>query len=214
MIYLSQLILNPASQMVQAECRNPYEMHRTLMRGFAEKRETINVLHRLDVHPYSGMMALLVQSTAEPDWRPLAQAGQGEYLLAAPQWKAVELDLPRGRTLSFRLTANPTLKKVRRDDQGQRRHSNRVPLVHEDQQIAWLEKQAAANGFHPLDLTLSQGQKQTGWQKGNQRPLTLYTVQFNGRLQITDAAKFITAIQTGIGPAKAFGCGLLSLAPA
>jgi len=38
-------------------------------------------------------------------------------------------------------------------------------------------------------------------------------VQFNGRLQITDAARFITAVQTGIGPAKAFGCGLLSLAP-
>jgi CRISPR system Cascade subunit CasE len=214
MIYLSQLILNPASRMVQSECQNPYEMHRTLMHGFANKRRETNVLYRLDIHPYSGMMALLVQSTIEPDWQPLSQVGQWEYLLAPPQWKAVELDLPNGRSLQFRLTANPTIKKVRRDEHGQRQNSNRVPLVHEAAQIEWLQKQAAAHGFRLLDLAISQPQRQTGWQKDNGRPLTLYTVQYNGRLQITDATQFTHALHTGIGPAKAFGCGLLSLAPA
>lgn len=214
MIYLSQLILNPASRMVQNECQTPYEMHRTLMRGFVGKREEAHVLHRLDINPYSGVMALLVQSTVEPDWQPLIHVGQGDYLLAPPQWKVVELDLPRGRTLSFRLTANPTIKKVRRNDQGEHRHSNRVPLVREDEQAHWLTTKAAQHGFCLLHLDISQPQKQTGWQKDNNRPITLYTVQYNGHLQITDADKFTTAVQTGIGPARAFGCGLLSLAPA
>jgi CRISPR system Cascade subunit CasE len=207
MIYLSQLILNPASRMVQNESRNPYEMHRTLMRGFADKRHEGNVLHRLDINPYSGVMALLVQSTVEPDWQPLTQVGHGEYLLTPPQWKAVELDLPNGRILQFRLTANPTkrLSSGKGNKPGPRR-----ALYQEADQCDWLRQKGEAHGFRLLDVQVSHAQKQTSRAKS----ITLHTVQFNGRLQITDAATFTTALQTGIGPAKAFGCGLLSLAPA
>lgn len=206
MIYLSQLILNPVSRMVQNECRNPYEMHRTLMRGFAEKRKDVNVLHRLDVNPYSGVMALLVQSTIEPNWQPLTQVGQGDYLLTAPQWKVVELNLPNGRILQFRLTANPS----KRLSTGKgNKPGPRIAFYKEQEQCAWLRQKGEAHGFRLLDVQASHAQKQTSRQKG----ITLHTVQYNGRLQITDAAKFITAVQTGIGPAKAFGCGLLSLAP-
>lgn len=207
MIYLSQLILNPASRMVQNESRNPYEMHRTLMRGFADKRHEANVLYRLDIHPYSGVMGLLVQSTIEPNWQSLTQVGQGEYLLAPPQWKAVEIDLTSGRILQFRLMANPTkrLSSGKGNKPGPRR-----ALYEEKEQCAWLRRKGEANGFSLLDVQISHDQKQTGHQKN----ITLYTVQFNGRLQITDLEKFNTALRHGIGPAKAFGCGLLSLAPA
>jgi CRISPR-associated protein Cas6/Cse3/CasE subtype I-E len=43
--------------------------------------------------------------------------------------------------------------------------------------------------------------------------LTLNIVQFDGYLQVIDPDKLLTALRQGIGPAKAFGCGLLSLAP-
>ncbi|MFQ5421832.1 MAG: type I-E CRISPR-associated protein Cas6/Cse3/CasE, partial [Anaerolineae bacterium] len=79
----------------------------------------------------------------------------------------------------------------------------------EDRQLAWLHKRAADNGFRILQAAVSQAQQQTSRKKG----ITLYTVQYDGRLQITDAETFQTAVRTGIGPAKAFGCGLLSLAP-
>ena len=113
MIYLSQLILNPASRMVRSELRNPYEMHRTLLKGFADKRKNANVLHRLDINPYSGMMALLVQSTIEPNWQPLLYVGQGNYLQYPPTCKAVDLPLQDGQILHFRLVANPIFKKKR-----------------------------------------------------------------------------------------------------
>lgn len=209
MIYLSQLILNPASHMVQSERRNPYELHRTLMRGFCGSREEANVLHHLDFNTYSGVITLLVQSTAAPNWQPLTQIGQGQYLLASPQWKAIEPDLQNGRTFSFRLRANPTIKKVRRNENGQRRNSNRVPLVHEDKQLAWLEEKAKQSGFCLLDAHINPEEKQTDYGKR----LTLFTVQFTGRLRITDPAAFQQSLIKGIGPAKAFGCGLLSLAP-
>lgn len=213
-VYLSQLILNPASRMVQNECRNSYEMHRTLMHGFAGKRENANVLYRLDINPYSGMMALLVQSTLEPNWQPLKQAGQGEYLLSPPQWKAVELDLANGRILQFRLTANPTVKK----------DGKRHPIREEDECRRWLQtigegcegKKRESRGFKVLDMDVQPSHNQLGHIYRNEQSshkLTLNIVQFNGYLQVIDRDKLLTAVQKGIGPARAFGCGLLSLAP-
>jgi CRISPR system Cascade subunit CasE len=36
-------------------------------------------------------------------------------------------------------------------------------------------------------------------------------VRFDGVLRVTDAARLVEAVRSGIGPAKAFGFGLLSL---
>jgi CRISPR system Cascade subunit CasE len=217
-MYLSRLLLNPESRQALRETADPYNLHKTLMHAFVDKRDQSGVLYRLEIDPRSGDIMLLVQSLVAPDWSYLAEK---EYLRPLdpfsgrdnPAVKAVTLSLPAGQILRFRLAANPTVKKVRYDDNGERKNSNRVPLVHEARQEEWLEKQANANGFHLLDLTINQPQKQSSWQKGNGRPLTIYTVQFDGRLQVTDPDKLLKAIRTGIGPAKAFGCGLLSLAP-
>nr|WP_246421854.1 type I-E CRISPR-associated protein Cas6/Cse3/CasE [Nocardiopsis mwathae] len=38
-------------------------------------------------------------------------------------------------------------------------------------------------------------------------------VSYDGRLIVTDPAAFTAALKEGIGRAKAYGCGLLSLAP-
>ncbi len=44
--------------------------------------------------------------------------------------------------------------------------------------------------------------------------VTLTTVTYDGILQITDADAFRRALTNGIGHAKAYGCGLLTLAAA
>jgi len=36
---------------------------------------------------------------------------------------------------------------------------------------------------------------------------------FDGSLTVSDESAFIALLRSGIGPAKAFGCGLLSVAP-
>lgn len=214
-MYLSQLILNPRSRQVQSELARPYELHRTLMRAFPDDvpREKASLLYRLETHPRTGALSLLAQSALQPDWSPL-QNGKN-YLLAPPDIKSLDLHLPAGRVLRFRLVANPTVKKKREG----KKHSNRVPLVREEQQIAWLKQKGELYGFRPLEVRASQAQKRKFWKSkprldDKTRPLTLFTVQFDGLLQITEAEKFAQALQSGIGPAKAFGCGLLSLASA
>lgn len=44
---------------------------------------------------------------------------------------------------------------------------------------------------------------------GNCRGIVLSTLDFDGELQVTDPERFLPALRNGIGPAKAFGCGLL-----
>jgi CRISPR system Cascade subunit CasE len=214
MIYLSQLILNPANCMVQSELQNPYEMHRTLLNGFANSRENANVLHRLDIHPYSGVMSLLVQSTVEPNWQPLTQVGQGQYLQASPAYKSIELPLRDGQVFRFRLVANPSFKK----------DGKRHAFYKEADQRRWLEtkgtgcteKKRPSLGFQILEMDVRKDGNQYGriHRDDQKHKVTIHTVQFDGRLQITDTTQFNTALKQGIGPAKAFGCGLLSLAPA
>ena len=207
-MYLSRLQLNTHNR---AATDQPYKLHQLVMSGFPDgiTREKANVLHRLDVEEDNAI--LLVQSDIKPDWDKI----HPDLLLPASPFDPVPnpavrqmngLDLPNGRFLQFRLTTNPT----KRFSSGKgNKPGPRRALYDEDDQCAWLLEKGKANGFTLLDVQISHAHKQTISPKN----ITLYTVQFNGRLQITDAAKFQTAVRTGIGPAKAFGCGLLSLAP-
>ena len=218
MIYLSRLQLDPRNRQVwQRVLRNAYAIHQLVMRGFPDgtKRETAQVLHRLEAQ--EDIITLLVQSQIEPDWGQIDQA----YLrptnpydfLSNPAVKSVNLAFQEGQAFHFRLCANPTIKKGRwNEETGKARNSNRVPLYDETDQIAWLNKRAKASGFQVQYATISQAQSQKMWKQSGQRPITLYSVQFDGFLLVKKPEQMLTAIQAGIGPAKAFGCGLLSVA--
>ncbi|MGW5221341.1 type I-E CRISPR-associated protein Cas6/Cse3/CasE [Nocardia sp. NPDC004085] len=47
---------------------------------------------------------------------------------------------------------------------------------------------------------------------GTGKPVILHTATFEGRLEVLDLERFTTTLLEGIGPAKAYGCGLLTLA--
>ncbi|MCP4357483.1 MAG: type I-E CRISPR-associated protein Cas6/Cse3/CasE [Chloroflexi bacterium] len=215
-MYLSRLQLNSANRQVWRNIiANPYKVHQMVMRGFFDdvKREKGDVLHRLDIRDWGA--TLLVQSTLKPDWSPI----NPDYLLPVdplpnPAVKQVDLPLQVGQALSFRLVANPTLKKVRRNENGERLNSNRVPLLREEEQINWLQKRAETAGFKLLSAAISQSQSQKIWKQKGAKPITLYTVQFDGYLEVIQPDNLLAAIKSGIGPSKAFGCGLLSLARA
>lgn len=210
-MYLSRLQLNPASPALWRHVVDqPYRLHQIVMRGFPDgvRREDANVLHRLD-HGDNQLM-LLVQSDLKPDWNSL----QEDMLLPANPFDPYpnpairemgDLELSTNHIYIFRLRANP----VKRLSSGAgNKPGPRVQLVHEDAQRDWLNRKAAQSGFRLLDVNINPEGKQTDYSK----KLTIYTMLANGRLQITDLATFQTAVRIGIGSAKAFGCGLLSLA--
>lgn len=213
-MYLSKLTLNPYSRQVQRELGDPYQLHRTIMRGFPTALpEDERILYRLDAVQHDNELTVLVQSSYQPDWTPLLDADRGQYLLGMPPPpKTFKLDIETGTVLRFRLRANPTVKKQREDH----KNGNRVPLVHEKAQIEWLKRKGEQHGFQVLQVQVSGKDEISGWKKdeGQTHKLQFYAVQFDGILQVTDPDKLAAAVQTGIGSGKGFGFGLLSLAPA
>ena len=215
-MYLSRLILNPRNRRVQKEVADPYQMHRSMMRAFPDElaSDEERVLFRLESHPRNGALTLLVQSWSLPDWSWLSEPGARGYLLPMgepnPVVKAFELGLQPGQALAFRLRANPIVRRLLPD--GTRK---RIGLVREEEQVAWLERKAKQGGFRVLSARISNLTRVGGWihRDGSTHRLTLHSVQFDGLLRVTDPARVQEAVSQGIGSGKAFGFGLLSLAP-
>ena len=83
-------------------------------------------------------------------------------------------------------------------------------LLREADQQAWLDRKAAAGGFRVLAVRAS-NVRPWRWARGGTRARH-DGVDFEGVLQVADPGRFLATVETGIGPAKAFGFGLLSLA--
>lgn len=58
------------------------------------------------------------------------------------------------------------------------------------------------------------GRSRHSFAKGGRGPhVVFHSATFEGRLKVVDPAAFATRLLHGIGPSKAYGCGLLTLAP-
>lgn len=241
-MYLSRLILNPRSPAVRRDLGDIQSMHRTLMRAFgqaashANARQQVGLLYRLESPPLSPRLQLLIQSRLKPDWGFLP----GDYLapvaenLAVKEVDALWVAIQPGQVLRFRLRANPTRKvDTKSAPDGTRRNGRRVPLRGDDALIEWLQRKAEQAGFRLLyvrrvpavvDVRTSHMEREVARHVGRETarvtghhengPLTIDSVVFEGHLAVTDRDRFLEALERGIGPAKAYGCGLLSLAPA
>jgi CRISPR system Cascade subunit CasE len=183
------------------------------------------------------LVVVLVQSLVEPHWK--FQTSAVVRVDGPKSLSDVINSISPGERYRFRLRVNPTRRVHRRATTGPdpakgrlRREKpeamgKRVELTREADQIEWLRRQAERAGFHIVSvrrlpdwpeskadvpaLTASHTWKIRGFKRGTQ--LSLFSVLFEGVLEITDAEAFRCTLQKGIGPGKAFGCGLLSIAP-
>lgn len=229
-MFLSKVPVDPMSTVFRKDYADVHDMHRTLMSRFPEAphdvsaREHHGLLWRLD--DQGREMVMYVQSGERPDWGSLPEGylrGRAQVKCLQPVFSAVE----EGAEFSFRLTANPTRSVLPPPNGAPRPRGVRRPIHDPELQIRWLIRQAERCGFllaeshggEPDVLVLPRpprvGYKNAPPNKrGRDRlKITVTSVTFEGRLRITDAEAFRFALRTGIGRAKAYGCGLLSLAP-
>jgi CRISPR system Cascade subunit CasE len=239
-MYLSRLTLNPRSRQARHDLGDCQQLHRTVMSLFQNvtngaARAELGVLYRVETHPRSGVSALLIQSRVAPSW-PALPPGYALDTGAAPpnpHAKAVGAayaSLCVGHELVFRLRANPTRKiDTKSGPDGARRNGKRVELCREDEQIAWLARKGIDGGFQLRsvrvkpsipDVRAIPDVKLTGRRPiATEGPgpssmrLTFGSVLFEGVLRVTDAEQFRATLESGIGPGKAYGFGLLSVGP-
>lgn len=207
-MYLSKVHLSWSST------KNPYLQHKALWQLFpGREQEQRSFLFRIEqVKKGEGAIALMLSQ--EQPQQP--QVIEDSEVVAV---KALNLNLSQGQAMRFRLRANP-VKSIKDASKGEvekncKRYTRsvRVPLIHEDQQHAWLERKLAQiasikslNIQQELPLNF---RKQKESRSGKIQP-----VLYEGVLIVDNPDKLLQLIIDGIGPAKAFGCGLLSLAAA
>lgn len=197
-MYLSRLLI------AGEHLRNPYEIHRSLWSAFHDAPDqTRDFLFRVE-QCSTRQVQVLMQSQRQPEVKVA--------ILRLIASKYLELNLAEGSQLQFLLIANPV--KTIADEQG-RLDSNgevkkcRVPLIKEEEQIAWLKRKL--DGAALVNMIEVEKQLPLYFRKGS-KPGKIQPYAFKGVLQVTDASTLKDLMQQGIGPAKAFGCGLLSLA--
>ena len=201
-MFLSRLSLDPRSARARRDLADPYDMHRTLARVFASGDEDAvpRFLWRLEPTAVWHDPVLLVQSGVAGDW---AQLGDRSNYLRRPV-ETKEIDprqlLVSGARYRFRLHANPTVT----------RSGKRHGLASEDAQLQWLARQGENSGFR-VENCLVIGSDMLILRKGEAQ-ISLLRACFEGVLSVTNAELAEQALVSGVGPGKAFGCGLLSVA--
>jgi len=194
---------------------NPYRVHQRLCMAFPDSPSAAeshtrdgkhSVLFRIEDGP---IRRILVQSSREPNWN--AAFEKADFLLAAPpETKRLDLKLKQGQRFRFLLRANPTVKISKT--------KKRVGIKDEAGQRAWLERKAQNSGFSVENDTLrliprgDQVSRRSRMKDKNTH--VHHAVDFTGYLTVADSDRFEHALLSGIGSAKAYGFGLLSLAPA
>jgi CRISPR system Cascade subunit CasE len=208
-MYLSKLTICTTSPQVLRALGDLHALHRLVLRGFpdAEEGGTGRVLYRLESRQSPrDTPTLIVQSEKQPDWSPLKD------LVVAQGPKVWEPEFSVGQKLQFRLRATPT-KKTFFGPESRHPGHRRVALTKEQEQRDWFLRKASEAGFEVLSLRLTT----IGWQGGQKSDganLRHHGVDFEGVLTVTDPVLFAEALAAGIGAAKGFGFGLLSVARA
>lgn len=206
-LFLSRLTLN-RSRLAFQWLSNPYRVHQRLMMACDGDPRLLFRVEESDE-----VIRILVQSHVQPQWA--TAFADLPVLLGTPETKSFEVQFQAGRQYRFRLLANPTAKRTAQkgDDE---RHKFRIGLFKETDQRAWLERKLQAAGAELVDYIIIPRRSQYS-RKGtakNEGEQTHLAVLFEGVLIAKDPALLRQALENGLGSAKGFGFGLLSLAPA
>jgi CRISPR system Cascade subunit CasE len=236
MTYLSRIWLNPLRTRAQALLRNPQVVHAAVLGGIAHQPVTERVLWRLE--PDGAHRAqLLVLTESAPSWEHIVEQagwpGADEPQALVRPYQPLLDRIVRGREFAFRLKANPTTSTKQplspspaQKDRLAAPRPRGVRVAHRTaaHQLTWFTDRTEAWGF--TLVTDDQGTpavrlsvrgrleftKRRSDGSAGQR-VTLQTATYDGVLRVTDPDRARRSLLHGLGPGKAYGLGLLTLAP-
>ncbi|MEU3215400.1 type I-E CRISPR-associated protein Cas6/Cse3/CasE [Streptomyces sp. NPDC006971] len=236
-MYLTRFRVNTGRSDARRLLGSPHRVHGAVNGSFpippARDGSGPRVLWRVDRNTPSETL-LYVVSPTRPDLTHLVEQA-GWPASDEPGWTTFAYEdfltaLHAGDTWGFRLTANP-VHNIRheylKDGDPTKRAAHKTPR----HQMAWLLKRQEQAGFEivrkPAERRLPHEGDEYELIVRDQVPLRFHRpsartsredvqitrVTFDGRLRVTDAALFRRTLTHGLGKAKAYGCGLMTLAP-
>ncbi|MFD0404084.1 type I-E CRISPR-associated protein Cas6/Cse3/CasE [Kitasatospora sp. NPDC127116] len=213
-LHLARLSLNPYSQEARDDLKERGSLHRRIQALFpdqlgAEPRAAARILFRLERTIQSA--TVLIQS-AIPINRNALPTGYTnadvEYRDLTPllDWAGT------GRIVQYRIDAYPARAVRAPHEPGiARPRGKRVPLQGQDA-IDWWHRQATLAGLQP-HVVLDLEQPAVTANRDSGKRISYRVTRFEGTATITDPDSLQEALRQGIGQGRAFGLGLLSIAP-
>ncbi|WP_045821702.1 type I-E CRISPR-associated protein Cas6/Cse3/CasE [Williamsia herbipolensis] len=198
---------------------SPQAMHAAVAAAFPPDAPTAagseRLLWRVD-SPSADTHHLYVVSPMEPDLSHVVeQAGWQTGEMWQTRDYAPVLDaIQAGQRYRFRLRANPVYSGRSSPDEQTSLRAHRS-VKHQE---SWLESRAHGGGFRIPDgsrddallRVVDRGVMRFGKRGG---AVTIGHATFEGVLEVVDPDSLRHSLVAGIGRAKAYGCGLLTLAP-
>lgn len=205
-LFLTQISVPYDLAVQKLRIRDTYDWHQRVWQAFGDRDgEARDFLTRIDRKDEGYRLLILSRtSPAKPDWCPTDCFGSKqipESFFEHPHYR-------------FSLLANPT-KKVRVDnaDGTRKKNGRRVPLTGREELVGWLEKKTKGGGFEVKIESLRTIPRGREYFHKAGAHGTHTAVEFQGELRVISPAEFRATVASGIGSAKAFGFGLLVLAP-
>jgi CRISPR system Cascade subunit CasE len=205
-LHLTQILVSYEDAVRLLRIRDAYDWHQRVWQAFGGREDQArDFLIRVDRKEEAYRVIILSRSAPKkPDWCPTDCFGT----------KAVPDDYFQYACYRFSLLANPT-KKLRLDnpDGTRKKNGRRAPIVKREELLEWFQRKAKSGGFSvdPASIrTLPRGRE--FFHKPGAHG-THNAIEFQGELVVRDNALFRATIAAGIGSAKAFGFGLLTIAP-
>ena len=220
-VFLSRVELNPRRTLTARLVRNRRMIRGEVLAAFperdlAERKGSGRVLWRLDRDDPRRLLLYCV-SASRPDFSHLVErAGwpQAHTGFETRDYSPLLDQLASGQTYAFRLTANPVHHARVKPGEP----TKRLGHVTAAKQMGWLlERQdrlgieipSASSGEPDARVT---GRERVSFARDGHR-VTLTIVTYEGRLSVVDPDRLRAALTSGVGHARAYGCGLLTLAP-
>ncbi len=190
-MYLSQFILS-FDDCRKFGIRNDYDIHQLVVSMFPFGKE--RYLYYVD-RSVASFLKIIVQSVTEPSRTAF---GVMESRIIPESF----FDYDQYR---FRVRVSPSRRSEGRP----------TKILYGDLAAEWMLRKAQESGFSILDGSLESAASGIMRSRdGRNNLITIHYTDFIGVLRVDDRSAFMEkAVNSGIGPAKGFGCGLMQLSP-
>jgi CRISPR system Cascade subunit CasE len=216
-MYLSRIELNTRRKDTMIALASPERLHAAVESSFPSSADKkFRNLWRID--RLGDALYLLVLSDGKPDFTHIVE--QFGWPAAEQRWETKNYApllerIEVGQKWQFRLRANPVhsvKQPSNSQDQKPTKRGKVYAHVTVQQQEQWLLDRAAKYGFSLQESSFRVVQQEVKKFQRQRNPVTLGIATFEGILEVEDVALFLRTLICGIGRAKAYGCGLLTIA--
>ncbi|MDR2167618.1 MAG: type I-E CRISPR-associated protein Cas6/Cse3/CasE [Clostridiales bacterium] len=205
-MFLSRIELNTNDLEAKRALTSPQVIHAALEACFEENAATGRLLWRID--RLYGKIYLLLFSAMPPNLTEMSNRLSPSSTGETKDYSGFLAQIQAGQSFRFRLKANPV------HSVGSREYGVRGKIyghVTIEQKRAWLVNKAKSCGFETNESLEITEAGQVGFKKKSHR-VSFSMAVYEGFLTVTDRELFIKSLTQGIGRAKAYGFGLLTVA--